>query len=199
MITPMEILFATSNKNKTYEIRSALPQGFTLRCLADLSQHFPDVDEPFESLEENAVHKARSYAEMTGMNCFSEDTGLEVFSLQGEPGVRSARYAGEPGDAQKNIQKLLSNLSQSSDRTAQFRTVIALMMNEDVYRFEGICKGSIISEQKGQNGFGYDSVFVPDGADFTFAEMSMEEKNRFSHRKKALRKMIEFLEQSQRL
>jgi XTP/dITP diphosphohydrolase len=195
MITPVELLFATSNINKTSEIRSALPQGFTLRSLSDLSRSFPDVDEPFESLEENAIHKARTYAEMTGMNCFSEDTGLEVFSLQGEPGVRSARYAGEPGDAQKNIQKLLSNLIQSSDRKAQFRTVIALIMNEDVYRFEGICKGSIIYEQKGQNGFGYDSVFIPDGSLYTFAEMNVEEKNRFSHRKKALGKMIEFLEE----
>jgi XTP/dITP diphosphohydrolase len=195
MITPVELLFASSNLNKTSEIRSALPQGFMLQSLSDLSRSFPDVDEPFESLEENAIHKARTYAEITGMNCFSEDTGLEVFSLQGEPGVRSARYAGEPGDAQKNIQKLLSNLIQSSDRKAQFRTVIALIMNEDVYRFEGICIGSIICEQKGQNGFGYDSVFIPDGSSYTFAEMNVEEKNRFSHRKKALGKMIEFLEE----
>jgi XTP/dITP diphosphohydrolase len=193
----MELLFATSNINKTSEIRSALPDGFVLRCLSDLPQTFPEVEEPFESLKENALHKAKTYAAWTGLNCFSEDTGLEVFSINGEPGVRSARYAGEPGDAQKNIQKLLSRLEHSSERSAQFRTIISLIINQEVFLFEGICKGYITHEPKGHNGFGYDAVFIPEGSSYTFGEMNMAEKNRFSHRKKAFQKMIEFLAQRQ--
>lgn len=195
----MELLFATSNLHKTSEIRSALPDGFLVKCLSDLSQPVHEVDEPFQTLEENAVHKARSYGAMTGMNCFSEDTGLEVFALGGEPGVRSARYAGEPGDALKNIQKLLASMKDMPDRSAQFRTVIAILIRGEVYCFEGICKGSIIHSPRGENGFGYDSVFIPEGAASTFAEMILEEKNRFSHRKKALHKMIEFLNERESL
>jgi len=190
----MELLFATTNNNKRAEIQSALPTGYIILGLSDLAEHFSDVDEPYETLEENAIHKAKTYAQLTGKNCFSEDTGLEVFSLKGEPGVRSARYAGEPADMKKNIDKLLLHLNQSLSREAQFRTVIALILENTLHTFEGICKGMILEKPRGINGFGYDPVFIPEGSDLTFAEMTIEEKNRFSHRKKALNKMISFLE-----
>ncbi len=189
----MKILFATSNRNKLLEISAALPESFSIYSLSDVSDQINDVEEPFETLDENAMHKASSYATMTGMNCFSEDTGLEVTALENEPGVRSARYAGEPSDPQKNITLLLAKLADKENRSAQFRTVIALTLNHQLFCFEGICKGVIIKEQKGSNGFGYDPIFIPEGSTKTFAEMTTEEKNKFSHRKKALFKMIEFL------
>ena len=186
----MQLLFATSNQNKAIEINATLPDNFTVLSLRDIFQENIDVDEPYATLVENAMHKAHTYAQLSGMNCFSEDTGLEVFALHGEPGVKSARYAGEPSDPQKNIELLLSNLSNTKDRSAQFRTVIALYMDGITHTFEGICTGSIITVQKGANGFGYDPVFIPTGADKTFAEMTLEEKNTFSHRRKALEKML---------
>jgi XTP/dITP diphosphohydrolase len=189
----VKILFATSNRNKLLEISAALPESFSIYSLSDVSDQINDVEEPFETLDENAMHKASSYATMTGMNCFSEDTGLEVTALENEPGVRSARYAGEPSDPQKNITLLLAKLADKENRSAQFRTVIALTLNHQLFCFEGICKGVIIKEQKGSNGFGYDPIFIPEGSTKTFAEMTTEEKNKFSHRKKALFKMIEFL------
>ena len=189
----LKLLFATSNQNKLAEISAALPESFSIYSLRDVSNQISEVEEPYDTLEENAIHKASSYAKMTGMNCFSEDTGLEVPALNNEPGVRSARYAGEPSDPQKNIDLLLTKLNDNKHRSAHFRTVIALVLNDQLFTFEGICKGSIINEQKGSNGFGYDPIFIPEGADKTFAEMTTQEKNKFSHRKKALFKMIEFL------
>lgn len=189
----MNILFATSNINKVSEIKAALPEHVSLFSLKDIDTNISEIDEPYETLEENAVHKAVSYSNLLKMNCFSEDTGLEVFSLNGAPGVKSARYAGFPADTDKNMALLLKNLEDTADRSAQFRTVIALIINDQTHCFEGICKGRIIQQPKGKNGFGYDPIFIPDGSDKSFAEMNTGEKNKFSHRKKAVDKMIEYL------
>ncbi|RYG51294.1 MAG: RdgB/HAM1 family non-canonical purine NTP pyrophosphatase, partial [Chitinophagaceae bacterium] len=151
--------------------------------------------EPHSTLEENAFEKAQTIYNLTGTNCFSEDTGLEVQALSGEPGVKSARYAGEPASDEANIEKLLQNLAGKEKREAQFRTVICLILNGEKYFYEGICKGHIAYERAGSDGFGYDPIFIPDGDTRRFAEMTMEEKNTFSHRKKAMEKLIRFLEQ----
>jgi len=191
----MQILFATSNPHKTAEVQSALPPIYTLLSISDIQHGRIEVEEPYDTLEENAAHKAKAYQQWSGMSCFSEDTGLEVSSLNGSPGVQSARYAGLPANDTKNIEKLMRDLAGDKDRRARFRTVIALVRNGSCYLFEGICPGQIIMEPRGQNGFGYDPVFIPDGSDKTFAEMTTEEKNLYSHRKKALNRLIEFLKQ----
>ena len=152
-----------------------------------------DIPEPHNTLEKNAREKSSVINKLTGKNCFSEDTGLEVPALNGEPGVKSARYAGDNVDFKNNIKKLLDNLKNVQNKAAQFRTVISLILNNKEYQFEGICKGQIIDVEKGNNGFGYDAVFIPDGSTKTFAEMDMREKNIFSHRKKATAKLIDFL------
>lgn len=188
----MKLIFATNNRHKISEIRAALPSWFTIVTLEEAGI-FTDIPEPHDTLEENAAEKARTIFSLTGTDCFSEDTGLEVPALNNEPGVHSARYAGEERSFQKNIDKLLSKLEGKEDRQARFRTVICLLLRNKEYFFEGICQGHIIKEQKGQEGFGYDPVFVPEGSDRTFAEMSMDEKNRFSHRKKALDNLVVFL------
>jgi XTP/dITP diphosphohydrolase len=195
----MDLLFATTNIHKTAEIIKALPVKYRLLTLKDINLAFAEVDEPYHTLEENAIHKAISYRSMSGKPCFAEDTGLEVASLNGRPGVQSARYAGIPVDNHKNIEKLLNELMHTSDRNARFRTIIVLTLGENHHLFEGICNGHIVKKARGENGFGYDSVFVPDGTDKTFAEMTMEEKNRFSHRKKALDKLIDFLANNESL
>ena len=153
-----------------------------------------DIPEPHDTLEANALEKSKTIHQLTGANCFSEDTGLEVEALNGDPGVKSARYAGDDKNFQKNIEKLLANLQVAENRNARFRTVISLIWNEKEYFFDGICEGSIIHEQKGEQGFGYDPVFVPAGAAKTFAEMSINEKNQYSHRKKAADKLVLFLQ-----
>ena len=188
----MKIVFATNNQHKIDEIRSALPEHFSIVTLKEAGIEI-DIPEPHDSLHDNAAEKARTIYSMTNTNCFSEDTGLEVFSINNEPGVHSARYAGEEKDFTKNIDKLLSKLRDSSNRKARFRTVICLILNGKEYFFEGICEGEIITEPKGEGGFGYDSVFIAGGADKTFAEMTMADKNKFSHRKKALDKLVTFL------
>ncbi|HEX4851589.1 MAG TPA: RdgB/HAM1 family non-canonical purine NTP pyrophosphatase, partial [Puia sp.] len=152
-----------------------------------------EIPEPFDTLEENASIKSRTIHELTGLNCFSEDTGLEVDALNGEPGVKSARYAGEEKSFEHNIDKLLDKLAGSPDRNAHFRTVISLIWNEKEYLFEGTCEGRITYKKKGVSGFGYDPIFAPAGSDRTFGEMTMDEKNQFSHRKKAADKLIHFL------
>jgi XTP/dITP diphosphohydrolase len=189
----MHLLFATTNANKTREIIKALPDNFTVSALSDINLTGTEVDEPYSTLKENALHKALSYHHLSGLNCFSEDTGLEVDALNGRPGVYSARYAGIPGNDKNNIDKLLTELNHNENRNARFRTVMALIKDNEQYIFEGICEGRILTTPIGLNGFGYDSVFLPNGADKSFAEMSTEEKNIFSHRKKALFKMISFL------
>ena len=188
----MELIFATNNQHKADEIRAVLPSHFTIRTLKEAGIDI-DIPEPHDTLQENASEKARTIYSLTGSHCFSEDTGLEVFSLNGEPGVRSARYAGPGRSFQQNIDKLLFNLNGIDDRTAQFRTVVCLIVDGDEYFFEGVCKGRIIAQQKGTEGFGYDPVFVPDGADVTFAEMTLDEKNSFSHRRKAVESLVLFL------
>lgn len=186
------IIFATNNQNKVDEVRAVLGCHFNIITLKEAGIDV-DIPEPHDTLEANATEKSKTIFEITKQNCFSEDTGLEVEALNGEPGVKSARYAGEARSFDDNIEKLLSKLASSENKTARFRTVISLILDGKEYFFEGICEGRIISERKGNNGFGYDPVFMPDGSDKTFAEMDMAEKNKFSHRKKAMEKLINFL------
>lgn len=186
------IIFATNNQNKVEEVRAVLGGNFTILTLKEAGILI-DIPEPHDTLEANATEKSRTIFNLTNKNCFSEDTGLEVEALNGEPGVKSARYAGETRSFDDNIEKLLRNLNGANNKAARFRTVISLIIDGEEYFFEGVCAGKIINERKGNNGFGYDPVFVPDGTDKTFAEMTMDEKNKFSHRKKAMEKLIQFL------
>ncbi|GEO09165.1 RdgB/HAM1 family non-canonical purine NTP pyrophosphatase [Segetibacter aerophilus] len=187
-----DLIFATNNKNKVEEIKSLVGSRFKVISLKDAGIEI-DIPEPFDTLEENAAEKSKAIHALTSKNCFSEDTGLEVDALNGEPGVKSARYAGEGKSADDNIEKLLNALIDVQNRKAQFRTVISLIINGSEHFFEGVCEGVITEVKKGNMGFGYDSIFVPNGADKTFAEMQLEEKNKFSHRKKATEKMASFL------
>jgi XTP/dITP diphosphohydrolase len=188
----IDLVFATNNQNKVNEIRSILKEPFQIITLQEAGIEI-EIPEPHDTLEANASEKSTTIHQLTHKNCFSEDTGLEVFSLQGEPGVKSARYAGEGRNFQDNIDLLLKNLTSKSDRSAQFRTVVSLIWEDQEYLFTGICKGTIIEMQRGKEGFGYDPIFIPDGSNKTFAEMGMEEKNKYSHRKKAVAQLIEFL------
>lgn len=192
----MKLIFATNNQHKVDEIRAVLSSDMEILTLKEAGIDI-DIPEPHETLEANAKEKAITIYHMTNTACFSEDTGLEVAALNGEPGVRSARYAGDDKSFQDNIAKLLYNLNDKQDREAQFRTVICLIIEGNIEFFEGVCKGRIIAEQKGNSGFGYDPVFVPDGADKTFGEMSMDEKARYSHRRKAVDKLVSFLNHSE--
>ncbi len=189
------LIFATNNQHKVDEIKKIVGDDFNIITLKDAGIDI-DIPEPHDTLASNASEKSLTIHKLTDKNCFSEDTGLEVEALNGEPGVKSARYAGEEKNFQANIDKLLQNLQGIDNRNAQFRTVISLIWHTHEYCFEGICKGKIIDEQKGAEGFGYDSVFVPDGSDKTFAEMSMDEKNNFSHRRKATDKLTAFLKEA---
>ncbi len=186
------LIFATNNKNKVIEIRSVLADRFKILSLSEAGINI-DIPEPFDTLEENAIEKSRVVHELKGTNCFAEDTGLEVDYLNGDPGVKSARYAGEEKSFEKNIEKLLSKIKNVNNRNARFRTVICLTVNGKHNIFDGVCKGTIIAEKRGTGGFGYDSVFVPDGSVKTFAEMTLQEKNIFSHRQKATEKLIRYL------
>lgn len=189
------LVFATNNQNKVNEIRAVLGSSFRIIALQEAGINI-DIPEPHDTLEANATEKAKTIHALTGRDCFSEDTGLEVKALNGEPGVKSARYAGENRDFQSNIDKLLDKLSGLAERNARFRTVISLILHNKEYQFEGICEGKIIHACTGTGGFGYDPVFIPDGADKTFAEMSIDEKNKYSHRKKAMAKLISFLNEN---
>ena len=191
MTTP-SIIFATNNQHKADEIRQVLRGRFEIKTLKEAGITI-DIPEPYDTLEENASEKATVIHSLTGSNCFSEDTGLEVFALNREPGVKSARYAGEDANFNNNVHKLLLNMKGITNREAQFRTVISLILEGKEYQFEGICKGHIAEEEKGTNGFGYDPVFIPEGSLITFGEMNMEGKATFSHRKKATQKLISFL------
>lgn len=186
------LTFATNNANKVIEVRNILGNSFNILSLKEAGINI-DIPEPYNTLEENAREKANVINRLIHNNCFAEDTGLEVEVLNGAPGVKSARYAGENRSFESNIDKLLFNLKGKKNRKAQFRTVICLIYNEKENFFEGVCKGTIIAERKGTSGFGYDAVFMPDGADKTFAEMSLNDKNKFSHRKKAVEKLTNFL------
>ena len=191
----LQLIFATNNQNKVDEIKAVIGSQFNVVTLKEAGIDI-DIPEPHDTLEANATEKSMTIHCLTGENVFSEDTGLEVAALNGEPGVKSARYAGKGRDFQANIDKLLVNLEGIKNRKAQFRTVISLLLNNQEFLFEGICEGEIITQQKGLKGFGYDPVFIPDGSNKTFAEMTMEEKNQFSHRKKATDKLIAFLKEN---
>lgn len=186
------IIFATNNQNKVSEVKRIVLGKFNIISLTEAGIDI-DIEEPFDTLKENAKQKAKVIYELSHQDCFSEDTGLEVKSLAGEPGVKSARYAGEARSFENNIDKLLSKLADTTDRSARFRTVICLMWKENTLFFEGICRGSILSERRGSSGFGYDPVFVPDGSVKSFAEMTMSEKNVFSHRRKAIEMLTDYL------
>ncbi|HEY1115974.1 MAG TPA: RdgB/HAM1 family non-canonical purine NTP pyrophosphatase [Chitinophagaceae bacterium] len=188
----MELIFATNNQHKVEEINAVLPPHIHSISLKEAGIDV-DIPEPHNTLEDNAREKARTIRSMTGKDCFSEDTGLEVAALNGAPGVQSARYAGDGRSFDRNIEKLLANLSGHQDRQARFRTVICLSLDGEEHLFEGICRGRIIDEKRGAQGFGYDPVFIPEGGDKTFAEMSLQEKSMFSHRKKAVDKLVVFL------
>lgn len=187
----MELVFATNNMNKLSEVQAMLT-NVKLVTLKDINC-LEDIPETAPTIEGNALQKAQYIITHFDKNCFADDTGLEVHALDGAPGVFSARYAGSEKNAEDNMNLLLKNLTNHTDRSAQFKTVIALILNGKEYLFEGICKGTIIAEKRGHKGFGYDPIFVPDGYEITFAEMPMEEKAIISHRGIAIRKLIDFL------
>lgn len=189
----MKLIFATNNQHKVAEMQAAVGDAFELVSLKDagIDIHIP---EPHDTLEANAFEKSWTIHNRYTVNCFSEDTGLETDALDGEPGVKSARYAGEDKAFGKNIDKLLLKLSGYENRKAQFRTVISLIIDKKAYLFEGICEGTIGKSPKGNEGFGYDAVFIPAGAVKTFAEMPLKEKELYSHRKKAADKLVLFLQ-----
>ena len=193
----IELLFATNNLNKVREIQAGIGKQIRIITLQDAGINI-DIPEPHDTLEANASEKSRTIYQMTKKNCFGEDTGLEVEALNGEPGVKSARYAGDEKDFDKNIDLLLKNLSAFPNRQARFRTVISLIFYKKEYYFEGVCEGQIIEVKRGIAGFGYDPIFLPTGSNRTFAEMDLSEKNLFSHRKKAADGLVLFLQQQLR-
>ena len=188
----MKIVFATNNLNKLSEVQKMLPQSIQLLTLKDINC-FDEIEETENTLEGNAKLKADYITNKFGYNCFADDTGLEVECLNNAPGVYSARYAGKENNAEKNMQKLLTEMSQIKNKKAQFRTAIALNLNGKQFLFEGICKGNILEQKQGTKGFGYDPVFKPTGFSSSFAEMSSEEKNSISHRGLAIQKLVNFL------
>lgn len=189
----MKLIFATYNNNKVHEIKNLFPKKIKLLSLSEIG--FKDeIIENGNSLHENAIIKAKFIKSKYGLNCFADDTGLEVFSLNNEPGIYSSRYAGSPINEEENIKKLYNKLSKHNNRSARFRTVISLIINQNNYYFEGIVNGKINDIIKGKNGFGYDPIFKPDGYNKTFAELSLKEKNLISHRSIAINKMLIFLD-----
>lgn len=191
----MKLVFATNNKHKLEEMRAILGGKVELLSLADIDCH-DDIPETADTLEGNALIKARYIYDKYGCACFADDTGLEVDALGGEPGVYSARYAGENNDSEANMRKLLQNLTGKSERSAQFRTVIALIINREEYLFDGVVKGCISTEKMGEAGFGYDPIFVPQGYDLSFAQMGSEVKNSISHRYRATEKLSIYLKEN---
>jgi XTP/dITP diphosphohydrolase len=187
-----KIIFASNNKHKAEEIRAILGAQFDIITLKEAGIEI-DIPEPHETLTENAREKSMVIHRLTGMDCFSEDSGLEVDALNGAPGVRSARYAGEQANANDNLQKLLAEMKGIANRAARFKTVISLILNGQEYTFEGDCEGTITHSASGTTGFGYDPVFMPTHYDQTFAELGIEVKSAISHRKKAMEKMTTFL------
>ena len=188
----MELIFATHNQHKTEEAREIAASFIQIKNLKDIGC-FEEIPETADTLPGNAMQKAHYVQEHFHVNCFADDTGLEVEALEGRPGVYSARYAGEHCSYQDNVDKLLREMKGKTNRKACFKTVIALILDGKEYLFEGRVDGQIIESQRGVSGFGYDPVFLPDGFDRTFAEMSEEEKNSISHRGRAIRQMMDFL------
>jgi XTP/dITP diphosphohydrolase len=189
------LIFATNNAHKIEEIQAAIGQNLHVITLRQAGIDI-DIPETHDTLEANAQEKSSTIHRLTGTNCFSEDTGLEVATLNGEPGVLSARYAGAHRSEKDNVDLLLHRLKDKSDRRARFRTVISLIWNDRQYLFEGICQGRILEAPIGEKGFGYDPVFVPDGETRSFAQLTIEEKNRYSHRRKAADLLVAFLRQT---
>ncbi|HLT33362.1 MAG TPA: non-canonical purine NTP diphosphatase [Aquaticitalea sp.] len=188
----MQLVFATNNLNKLKEVQSLIPSHIKLISLADIGCE-QDIPETQDTIEGNAIQKAEYLKNNYGYDCFADDTGLEVEALNGAPGVYSARYAGEQCNADDNMDKLLNNLKHHSNRKAQFKTVIALHLNGNLYTFTGSCKGEITLTKQGDKGFGYDPIFKAEGFDKTFAEISLEEKNVIGHRGKAIKQLVGFL------
>lgn len=186
------LVFATNNLHKLEEVRDILGGSFRIASLKEIGCT-DDIPETADTLEGNALQKARYVKEKFGYDCFADDTGLEVKALGGAPGIFSARYAGPGHDSEANMRKLLKELEGKTNRQAQFRTVIALLLDGQEYTFDGIVRGEILTERRGTAGFGYDPVFVPEGYMETFAEMGSEEKNRISHRARAVKKLADFL------
>lgn len=191
-ISTMKIVFATNNKNKILEVQQLLPESIEILSLESIGC-FEEIPETGDTIEENAVIKANYITHKYGVDCFADDTGLEVAALDGEPGVYSARYAGEQRDPEDNMNKLLNNLENSTNREAQFKTVIALNLNGKQHLFTGIATGEITLEKSGNQGFGYDPIFKPAGYNLTFAQLSLQEKGKISHRAKATEQLIAFL------
>lgn len=191
----VKLLFATNNQHKVEEMRAALDGLVEVISLKEAGLNI-NIPEPHNTIEENASEKSSVLYSLTGISCFSEDSGLEVLSLGGEPGVHSARYSGEGGSSNDNIEKLLDKLKAKTDRRARFRTVISLIWKGSEHLFEGTCEGMIIEERRGNKGFGYDPVFVPAGSTLSFGEMDLRLKNSFSHRKKAADRLVSFLQQN---
>ena len=189
----MKIVFATNNAHKLGEVRQVVGEEFEIVSLRECGI-VEDIPENEPTLEGNALAKARYIYNRTGLDCFADDTGLEVDALGGEPGVRSARYATDGHDDEANKRMLLERLKGSENRAAQFRTAVALIIGGKEYLFEGIVRGEIASEERGEGGFGYDPLFFPEGGELTFAQMSSEDKNAISHRGRAVRKLAEFLQ-----
>jgi XTP/dITP diphosphohydrolase len=198
----IRIIFATNNAHKVEEIQSAIGDSLEVVSLRDAGIEI-DIPEPHDTLEANATEKSSTIHRLTGGDCFSEDTGLEVTALNGDPGVKSARYAGEGRSFENNLEKLLARLAAAQyppapNHHARFRTVISLIWDDKEHLFEGICDGRILPVPTGEGGFGYDPIFVPDGDTRSFAQMSMEEKNRYSHRRKAADQLVAFLQRAAR-
>lgn len=191
-----KLVFATNNAHKLSEVTGILGDRMEILSLNDINCH-ADIPETAETLEGNARIKSQYIVDHFQLNCFADDTGLEVEALNGAPGVYSARYAGENNDSEANIQKLLKNLKGAENRKARFRTVISLMLDGKEYQFEGIVNGKITTEKYGENGFGYDPVFIPDGYEQTFAQLGTDVKNQISHRARAVNKLCEFLKNIQ--
>jgi XTP/dITP diphosphohydrolase len=188
----MKLVFATNNQNKLRELQQLLGKKIELLSLADINCE-EEIPEEYDTLEDNAKQKAEYIYKKYHVNCFADDTGLEISALNGEPGVYSARYAGESKDAKANMKKVLQKLEGVTNRSARFRTVISLYLNDKEYQFEGIVNGDILESERGKDGFGYDPIFEPSGYSISFAEMEMSEKNKISHRGLAVQKLVEFL------
>lgn len=188
----MKLVFATNNQHKLDEVRKVVTGDFEIVSLSEIDCH-DDIPETADTLEGNALQKARYIKEHFGYDCFADDTGLEVEALNNAPGIYSARYAGPEHDSEANMNKLLQEMKDKENRKAQFRTAIALILNGKEYLFEGIVRGSIITEKRGNSGFGYDPIFVPENYTETFAELGNDIKNQISHRAEAVKKLIEFL------
>jgi XTP/dITP diphosphohydrolase len=191
----MQLVFASNNKNKIYELQSMLPESITILSLESIGC-FEDIPETADTIEGNAIQKANYITQKYGFDCFADDTGLEVDALNGDPGVFSARYAGEQRNADDNMNKLLVNLSDKNNRAAQFKTVIALNFRGEQHLFTGIAKGAISLEKIGNQGFGYDPIFQPEGFTETFAQLALDIKNKISHRGKATQQLIAFLQKN---